>query len=116
MGLWVEAIENLNSRGFFSFLRIFLFRFQYWVRSMPPIPTPAGGGGRWSHLGRQLCKRVINIDTREDSMGAVWTYIEYGWNLNPEVGLKNTKSELNNSISVDGIDMLPAVVLVQLAG
>ena len=49
-------------------------------------------------------------------MSAVRAYIEYRWNLNPEVGLKTTKSELNNSISVDGIDMLSTVVLVELVG
>ena len=49
-------------------------------------------------------------------MSTVWTHIEYGRNSNPEVGFKTTKSELNNSITVDGIDMLPAVVLVELMG
>jgi hypothetical protein len=48
-------------------------------------------------------------------MGAVRAYIEYGWNLNLEIGFETTKGELNNSITVDGIDMLPAVVLVELA-
>ena len=48
-------------------------------------------------------------------MSTMWTHIEYGWDLNPEVGFEATKSELNNSITIDGIDMLPAVVLVELA-
>ena len=42
-------------------------------------------------------------------------YIEYGWNLNPEVSLQATKSEVNNSVAIDGIDMLAVVVLVELA-
>src|SRR3989442_6903473 len=48
-------------------------------------------------------------------MSTMWTHIEYGWDLNPEVGFEATKSEVNNSITIDGIDMLPAVVLVELA-
>ena len=48
-------------------------------------------------------------------MGTMRAYIKYGWNLNPEIGLKTTTGEINNSIAIDGIDMLPAVVLVELA-
>jgi hypothetical protein len=48
-------------------------------------------------------------------MGTVRAYIKYGWNLNPEIGFKTTKSEVHNSITIDGIGMLPAVVLVELA-
>src|SRR5215468_6313338 len=48
-------------------------------------------------------------------MRTVWTHIEYGGDLNAEVGFEATKSEVDNSIAVDGIDMLPAVVLVELA-
>ena len=48
-------------------------------------------------------------------MSTVWTHIEYGGNSNPEVGFKTAKSELNNSISVGGIDLLPAIVLIALA-
>ena len=48
-------------------------------------------------------------------MRTVWTHIEYGGDLNAEVGFEATKSEVDNSIAVDGIDMLSAVVLVELA-
>src|SRR5262249_8465943 len=48
-------------------------------------------------------------------MRTVRTHIEYGWDLNSEVGFEATKSEVNNSITIDGIDMLPPVVLVELA-
>ena len=47
-------------------------------------------------------------------MGTVRAHVEYGWNSNPDVSFKTTKSEVNNSITVDGIDILPAVVLVKL--
>ena len=48
-------------------------------------------------------------------MGTVWAHIEYGWDFNPEVGFEATKSKINHSVAIDGIDMLPAVVLVELA-
>jgi hypothetical protein len=48
-------------------------------------------------------------------MGTVWTHVEYGWDLNPEVGFEATKSEGDNSVAIDGINMLPTVVLVELA-
>ena len=48
-------------------------------------------------------------------MGTVWAYVEYGWNLNPEIGLKTTESGANNSIGIDGIDVQPAIVLFQPA-
>jgi hypothetical protein len=48
-------------------------------------------------------------------MGTVWAYIEYGWDLNPEVGFEAAGSEVNDSVAIDGIDMLAAVVLVELA-
>ena len=63
----------------------------------------------------ELCKSVVHVDAREHSMGTVWAHIVYGWNLNPEVGFKATKSEVNNSVTINGIDMVPAVVLVELA-
>ena len=64
---------------------------------------------------RELCERVVNVDTREDSMSTMWAHIEYGWNLNPEVGFEAAKSEVNHSVAIDSIDMLAAVVLVKLA-
>jgi hypothetical protein len=64
---------------------------------------------------RKRCKSVPDIDAREDPMRTVWAYIEYRWNLNPEVGFEATKSEVNNSVTIDGIDALAAVVLVELA-
>ena len=48
-------------------------------------------------------------------MRTVWTHIEYGWDLNAEVGFEAPESEIDNSIAIDGIDMLSAVVLVELA-
>ena len=48
-------------------------------------------------------------------MDAVWAHIEDGWDLNPEVGFEAAKSDVNDSVTVDGIDMLAAVVLVELA-
>ena len=48
-------------------------------------------------------------------MSTMWAHIEYGWNLNPEVGFEAAKSEVNNSVAIDSIDMLAAVVLVKLA-
>src|SRR5437870_7868347 len=60
---------------------------------------------------RQLCKRAVDVDPREDSMGAVWAYVEYGRNSNLEIGLKTTESGANNSIGIDGIDVQPAIVL-----
>ena len=48
-------------------------------------------------------------------MSTVWTHIEYGWDLNAEVSFEATKGEVDNSIAIDGIDMLSAVVLVELA-
>ena len=48
-------------------------------------------------------------------MGTVWAYIEYGWDLNPEVSFEAAGSEVNDSVAIDGIDMLAAVVLVELA-
>jgi len=48
-------------------------------------------------------------------MDAVWAHIEDGWDLNPEVGFEAAKSEVNDSVAIDGIDMLAAVVLVELA-
>src|SRR6202045_1756581 len=48
-------------------------------------------------------------------MGTVWAHIEYGRDLNAEVGFEAAKSEVNNSVAIDGIDMLAAVVLVELA-
>ena len=64
---------------------------------------------------RELCKGVVDIDAWEDAMGAVWAHIVYGWDLNPEVGFEAAKSEVNNSVAIDSIDVLPAVVLVKLA-
>jgi len=51
-----------------------------------PADMRRRAAGGWSPLGRQLCKRVVNIDARKDSVSAVRAYIEYGWNLNPKVG------------------------------
>jgi len=48
-------------------------------------------------------------------MGTVCTHIEYGWDLNPEVGFEAAKSKIDNSVAIDGIGMLAAVVLVELA-
>jgi hypothetical protein len=48
-------------------------------------------------------------------MDAVWAHIEYGWHLNPEVGFEAAKSEVDDSVAIDGIDMLAAVVFVELA-
>ena len=48
-------------------------------------------------------------------MGTVWAHIEYGWDLNPEVGLEAAKSEVNDSVAIDSIDLLAVVVLVELA-
>ena len=48
-------------------------------------------------------------------MDAVWAHIEYGWDLNPEVRFEAAKSKLDHSVAIDGIDVLPAVVLVELA-
>jgi len=48
-------------------------------------------------------------------MGTVWAHIEYGWDLNPEVGFEVAKSGVDDSVAIDGIDMLAAVVLVELA-
>ena len=48
-------------------------------------------------------------------MGTVWAHIEDGWDLDPEVGFEVAKSEVNDSVAIDGIDMLAAVVLVELA-
>ena len=48
-------------------------------------------------------------------MGTVWAHIEYGRDLNLEVGFEATKSEVNNSVTIDGIGALAAVVLVELA-
>ena len=48
-------------------------------------------------------------------MDAVWAHIEYGWDLNPEVSFEAAKSEVNDSIAIDGVDMLAAVVFVELA-
>ena len=48
-------------------------------------------------------------------MRAVGTHIEYGRDLNPEVGFEATKSEVDDSVTIDGIDMLAAIVLVELA-
>jgi hypothetical protein len=64
---------------------------------------------------RELCKSVVDIDPWEDAMGTVRAHIEYRWNLNPEVGFEAAKSEVNNPVAIDGIDMLAAVVLVELA-
>ena len=48
-------------------------------------------------------------------MDTVWAHIEDGWDLNPEVGFEAAKSEVNDPVAIDGIDMLAAVVLVELA-
>jgi len=48
-------------------------------------------------------------------MDAVWAHIEYGWDVNPEVGFEAAKSEVDHSVAIDGIDVLPAVVFVELA-
>src|SRR5205807_9255194 len=64
---------------------------------------------------RELCKSVLDVDAREDPMRTVRAHIEYGWDLNPEVSLQATKSEVNNSVAIDGIDMLAVAVLVELA-
>jgi hypothetical protein len=64
---------------------------------------------------RKRCKSVPDIDAREDPMRTVRAHIEYRWNSNPEVGFEATKSEVNNSVTIDGIDALAAVVLVELA-
>ena len=48
-------------------------------------------------------------------MGTVRAHIEYGWDLNPEVGFEAAKSKIDNSVAIDSIDMLAAVVLVKLA-
>ena len=48
-------------------------------------------------------------------MGAVWAYVEYGWNLNPQIGLKTTESGAHNPIGINGIDAKPAIVLFQPA-
>ncbi len=48
-------------------------------------------------------------------MDAVWAHIEDGWDLNPEVGFEAAGSEVDDSVAIDGIDMLAAVVLVELA-
>ena len=48
-------------------------------------------------------------------MSTVWAHIEYGWDLNPEVGFEAMKRKINNSVAIDGIDMLAVVVLVELA-
>ena len=45
----------------------------------------------------------------------MWAHIEYGWDLNPEMGFETTKSEVNHSVAIDGIDMLAVVVFVELA-
>jgi len=47
-------------------------------------------------------------------MITVWAHVEYGWNLNSEVCFEAAKSEVNNSVAIDGIDVLAAVVLVEL--
>src|SRR5215469_9636594 len=48
-------------------------------------------------------------------MGTVWAHIEYGWDLNPEVGFEAAKSKIDNYVAIDSIDMLAAVVFVKLA-
>ena len=48
-------------------------------------------------------------------MGTVWTHIEYGWDLNPEVGFEAAKSKIDHSVAIDRIDALAAVVFVELA-
>ena len=48
-------------------------------------------------------------------MSTVWTHVEYGWNLHAEIGFKVAKSEVNNSIAIDCVDMLPPIVLIELA-
>ena len=48
-------------------------------------------------------------------MSTVWAHIEYGWDFNPEVGFEAAKSKINNSVAIDGIDMLAAVVFLELA-
>src|SRR5262249_13989998 len=63
----------------------------------------------------KLCKSVLDIDAREDPVRTVRAHIEYRWSLNPEVGFEATKSEVNNSVTIDGIDALAAAVLVELA-
>ena len=61
-------------------------------------------GARRTTAARQLCKRDVDVYAREDSMGAVWAYVEYGWNLNPQIGLKATESGAHNPIGIDGIN------------
>jgi hypothetical protein len=48
-------------------------------------------------------------------MGTVWAHVEYGWDLNPEVGFEAAKSKINYSVAIDSIDMLAAVVPLKLA-
>ena len=64
---------------------------------------------------RELCKSVVDIDAWEDAMGTVRAHIEYRWNLNAEVGFEAAKSKIEHSVAIDGINMLPTVVLVELA-
>jgi len=72
-------------------------------------------GAERARSSASLASNVVNVDAREDSMRAVWTHIEYGRDLNPEVGFEATKSEVDDSVTIDGIDMLAAIVLVELA-
>jgi hypothetical protein len=48
-------------------------------------------------------------------MGAVWAYVEYGWNLKPQIGLKTTESGAHNPIGIDGINAESSIVLFQPA-
>src|SRR5260370_34807817 len=59
--------------------------------------------------------RCVYAYAREHLMGTVWAHIEYGWDLNPEVGFDAMKRKINYSVAIDGIDMLAVVVLVELA-
>ena len=34
-------------------------------------------------------------------MDTVWAYVEYGWNLNPQIGLKTAESGAHNPIGID---------------
>jgi len=48
-------------------------------------------------------------------MRAVWAYVEYGRNLNPQIGLKITESGAHNPIRIDGINAESSIVLFQPA-